>query len=84
MRLAITFGSQYGPGHERHPVDPRLTRDTYVVFEASDHYTARCAAFAALGSAWAFDYDMDSPDWADMVQYELTEVVLVQPDGEPQ
>jgi hypothetical protein len=63
----ITFGMRYA--HEPHPkaglLDFTPTPDGYVVIEAEDEFTARMAAFAFLGKAWAFIYAEPFEDWSD-------------------
>ena len=55
----VTFGDRYR--RESHPVCGWVHPDGYLVIEATDHDTARQAAFNVTGGKFAFMYQ-DQPD----------------------
>lgn len=54
-----TFGSQYTPRNERHPVYDKAHRDGWVVIEASSYAQARAEVERRLGTRWSMLYGPD-------------------------
>jgi hypothetical protein len=62
----ITFGVQYA--YQLHPLFAGAHPFGWLTVWAPDQMKARATAYALLGSAWAFDYSVESmsaEDWGD-------------------
>jgi hypothetical protein len=64
VEFQVTFGSQYSPRNQRHPVWPLAHKDGWVTITAPDAESARAIATERLGIYWSMLYSPAGYDGA--------------------